>query len=111
MEVAITTQSTEHSAAHLALLTRYEVERRTTLCRTAIYRGMEAGTFPRSVPIGARGVAWVEHEVSAWIAGRIAQHRGDTNLTSAPQQPSYEPAGRRKVRAGKATPMADSIAA
>jgi prophage regulatory protein len=44
---------------------------RTGLTCTQVYDGQDAGTFPRSVTIGARAVAWVEAEVDAWIAERI----------------------------------------
>jgi predicted DNA-binding transcriptional regulator AlpA len=36
---------------------------------------MAAGTFPKSVKLGpqARAIAFVENEVDAWIAERIAE--------------------------------------
>ncbi|WP_098418740.1 helix-turn-helix transcriptional regulator [Marinobacter sp. LV10MA510-1] len=39
------------------MLRRKEVEQITARSRSAIYEGMAAGTFPRSVKIGARAVA------------------------------------------------------
>jgi prophage regulatory protein len=33
---------------------------------------MSREEFPRPVPIGARSVGWVEHEIESWIKGRIA---------------------------------------
>lgn len=50
------------------------VRARTGLSRSEIYRRIAAGDFPAPVKLGevARSSAWVEHEVSAWIAARIA---------------------------------------
>jgi len=54
------------------LLRRPKVEERTGLSTTSIYEQMEAGTFPRPVPIGPRAVAWPEQVVEQWIQDRIA---------------------------------------
>jgi prophage regulatory protein len=48
------------------------VEEATGLKKSAIYAGMEEGTFPRQVPLGERAVAWLQDEIEAWIAARIA---------------------------------------
>lgn len=40
---------------------------------TAIYDGMADGTFPQSVKIGKRAVAWVEEEIEDYIAALIAE--------------------------------------
>lgn len=50
-----------------------EVKRRTTLSTSEIYRRLEAGTFPKQVKLGAKAVAWLEHEVQAWIDQRVAE--------------------------------------
>jgi prophage regulatory protein len=60
------------------------VIRRTGSSSSDIYDGMKNGTFPRSVPIGRRTVGWVEDEVEAWIAERIAQR--DSQLDYAREQ-------------------------
>jgi prophage regulatory protein len=49
------------------------VELKTGLRHSAIYERMAAGTFPRSVPIGTKAVAWVESEIDEWIQDRIAE--------------------------------------
>ena len=56
----------------LALLRLPEVCSRTGKKRSAIYRDIAAGTFPAPVKLGERASAWPEHEISAWIAERIA---------------------------------------
>ncbi len=55
------------------LLTRAEVEARTGLRRSSIYERMGRGAFPkaRRVP-GEHSVWWIESEIDAWIAARIA---------------------------------------
>lgn len=62
-----------HSESALAILRRNQVEARTGLSRASIYAGVKAGTFPKPVPLGPNSVGWLEHEVSSWIASRIAQ--------------------------------------
>jgi prophage regulatory protein len=64
-----------HSA--LTLLRRKLVEARTGYSRSTIYDHIAAGTFPRGVPIGAKAVAWPEHEVTAIITARIAGKSND----------------------------------
>ena len=50
------------------LLHRREVEARTGLSRTSIYRQMEAERFPRPVKVGPKAVRWSELEIEAWLA-------------------------------------------
>lgn len=47
----------------------------TGLSRSSVYAYMAAGTFPAPVNIGARSVAWIESDITAWIAARIAAPR------------------------------------
>jgi len=56
----------------LSLLRLREVCRRTCKSRSEIYRRIAAGDFPQPVKLGERASAWPEHEVTAWIASRIA---------------------------------------
>lgn len=63
-------------ARPLCLLRLPKVVERTGKSRSAIYRGVAEGTFPKPVRASARSVAWVEAEVEAWIAQRIAASRG-----------------------------------
>jgi len=60
----------------LRLLKLPSVTRRTGRSRSAIYRGMADGTFPRPVRSSERSVAWIESEIEAWIARCIAASRG-----------------------------------
>lgn len=44
-----------------------EVMQKTALSRSAIYRKMDEGSFPKSVSLGDRAVAWIESEVEGWM--------------------------------------------
>jgi prophage regulatory protein len=56
------------------ILRRPEVEARTGLSRSAIYRRIADGVFPDSIPLGdGKAVGWIEAEIDAWIEDCIAQ--------------------------------------
>jgi prophage regulatory protein len=59
------------------LLLKPEVLDRVALSYPAIWGKMVAGTFPRSVALGAR-IAWYESEIDAWLASlKRAKLKGD----------------------------------
>jgi prophage regulatory protein len=73
----MTTTTTHDAPSHTrdpapVLIRRDEVIARTGLARSTLYAYMHAGTFPRSLKLGAHSAAWVAAEVDAWIASRIA---------------------------------------
>jgi prophage regulatory protein len=47
-----------------------EVEARSGLKHTAIYRKMASGDFPRARSLGPRTVRWLESEINQWIQSR-----------------------------------------
>ncbi len=51
--------------ADYTLSRRRNVEKDTGLSTSGIYRQIADGTFPAPVLLGARAVAWVDHEVAA----------------------------------------------
>ena len=53
------------------------VENHTGLKRSSIYKAMRERSFPGSVRLSARAVAWRESEVLAWCANRAKT--GDGN--------------------------------
>ena len=53
-----------------------EVSSRTGYKHSAIYEKIKAGEFPAPISLGSRAVGWVESEIEAWIAARIADSRG-----------------------------------
>ena len=52
-----------------------EVRARTGLSRSTIYALIGRDEFPRHVPLGLRCVGWLESEIDAWIANRVAHRR------------------------------------
>jgi prophage regulatory protein len=56
-----------------ALIRLKEVERRTGYRRERLRELEQEGRFPRRVRLGERACAWVESEVAAWVAARIAE--------------------------------------
>lgn len=49
-----------------------ELTRRTGLGKSTIYRMIRNGTFPKSVPLGPRSVAWLAAEVDEWGRSRVS---------------------------------------
>lgn len=63
----------------MRLIRLKEVIELTGLSRSCIYKYIEEGRFPRSVPLGGRSVGWVESEIHNWIQSAIA--RRDNSIT------------------------------
>ena len=55
-------------------LTRAEVERRTGMARSTLYRAMRSGAFPAPFRVGPSAVRWSEREIEAWAAARPRSH-------------------------------------
>lgn len=53
-----------------------EVIRRVGLGKSAIYTRIRAKAFPKQVDLGGVSV-WVESEIDAWIAARIAERNAE----------------------------------
>lgn len=53
------------------IIPRREVQARTGLSRSYIYRLSKDGDFPRPVQLTPYRIGWVESEIDAWIAERI----------------------------------------
>ena len=58
------------TATNDRLLRLSEVQTRTALGRSTIYRLMRNGDFPEPLKIGARAVRWRESEIEEWLAAR-----------------------------------------
>lgn len=52
------------------------VEQLTGLRKSTLYAKMREGTFPKSVRLSARAVAWRESEVIAWCEARTSEGGG-----------------------------------
>ena len=63
------------SSSQSSLLRLPEVMRLTGLSRATLYALAKQKRFPRPIKLSERSSAWVESEVSAWIAERIAASR------------------------------------
>lgn len=55
------------------ILRRPDVQKRTGLSRSTIYAMMQAGAFPKPIPLGLRAVGWAESEIAAWLEARKAE--------------------------------------
>jgi prophage regulatory protein len=51
---------------------------RTGLGRDSIYRLAREDRFPRPVKLSEHASGWLEEEVEAWAAARVAESRGTT---------------------------------
>jgi prophage regulatory protein len=66
----------EKAAAPLTILRRGQVEARTGLSCSTIYRRISEGTFPAPIDLGGgRSVGWLEHEIDNFIASCVAATR------------------------------------
>lgn len=48
------------------------VKLKVGLSRSSIYLMMAAGTFPKSISLGLRSVAWLDSDIDAWIDSKVA---------------------------------------
>ncbi|UJJ56836.1 MULTISPECIES: helix-turn-helix transcriptional regulator [Rhodanobacter] len=69
---------------HPRLLRLRDVLYRTGMSRSRVYAHMAEGQFPRLVKLG-RSSAWLESEIEAWIAAKIAQRDQLFEKPSTPQ--------------------------
>lgn len=62
------------------LISRREVQAKTSYSASHIYAKMAKGEFPAPVRISERRIAWLESEIDQWIAELIA-NRNASNVT------------------------------
>ena len=55
----------------IAILRRPQVEIKTGLSKSAIYSGMQDGSFPRPIRLGPRTVGWIDVEIDEWVQAKI----------------------------------------
>ena len=53
------------------LLSMAVVLDRVCMSKTQLYRLINAGEFPKPIPVGRQRVAFLESEVNAWIESRL----------------------------------------
>ena len=61
----------------MRLIRMKEVRHLTGLSRPSVYRLMKDGTFPNSIDLGERSVAWVDDEVHEWVDQKIHNARNN----------------------------------
>lgn len=66
----------EKTSVPTRILRLPDVQDRTGLSRTTIYRWRAEGRFPQAVPLGTRNVGWIESELEAWVRERMAERPG-----------------------------------
>jgi prophage regulatory protein len=76
-----------------------EVLDRICLSKTHLYRKINAGQFPRPVPLGPQKVAFLESEIETWIAARLQARDQDEGMQA------------RRERARKSANSADHVVA
>ncbi len=57
----------DHESGSQSILRRRQVEQRTGLSRSTIYKRMREGTFPPPVPLGGRMVGWRVGEIARFL--------------------------------------------
>jgi prophage regulatory protein len=60
----------------LRILKRPVTELKCGLSKTSLYDKIQKGKFPKPVKLGPKSVGWIETELDAWIAERVAQRDG-----------------------------------
>jgi prophage regulatory protein len=58
-----------------------QVIEETGLCRSSIYAGISAGTFPKQVKLGLRSVGWLKSEIMIWLSEKV-RARDEINTTT-----------------------------
>ena len=64
------------SPTPLRVLRLAAVRAKTGLPTSTLYAKMANGEFPRSVPIGAAAVGWLESEIDSWIEACLRKRDG-----------------------------------
>jgi prophage regulatory protein len=49
-----------------------QVQAKTGLSHASLYRLIAKGAFPKPIKLGERASGWVEAEIDAWLAARVA---------------------------------------
>jgi prophage regulatory protein len=63
---------TKQHPSPVRILRLRDVEERVGLRRANIYRRAATGTFPKPIRLGPNASGWIESEIDAWLAERVA---------------------------------------
>lgn len=72
---AVTPPASYEAQNPIRILRLPEVMARVGICRASIYLRIADGSFPKQISLGARAVGWLESDIDAWLAARIAARR------------------------------------
>lgn len=59
-----------NQSAKYQVLRLPRVKNLTGLSRSAIYKRISEGSFPKQIDLGGRAVGWLESDVETWIKSR-----------------------------------------
>ena len=59
---------------------------KTGLARSTIYKYVDAGTFPKPIPLGGRSVGWLISEIHDWILDAVQERDYQISFTSRAAQ-------------------------
>jgi prophage regulatory protein len=65
----------------MRILRLKDVIEKTGLARSTIYKYVDAGTFPKPIPLGGRSVGWVDSEVHDWILEAVQERNYQQSLS------------------------------
>lgn len=57
----------EQARSKITILRRVQVQTRTGLSRSSIYKFISENKFPKPISLGARAVGWVEADIDDWL--------------------------------------------
>ncbi len=58
-----------------SLMTMAQTTKKTTQCKSLIYKHIKEGKFPQPIKLGGRRIAFLESEIDEWIAERVKESR------------------------------------
>jgi prophage regulatory protein len=58
---------------------RIKVLQRIGVSRSTLYLWIASGSFPAPISLGGRAVGWLDSEIDAWLADRVAERRVAVN--------------------------------
>lgn len=54
-----------------------QVETKTTLCKSTIYKLMKNGEFPKNFTVSGKRKAWLESDVEDWMMSKMEECNND----------------------------------
>ena len=70
----------EQARNKITILRRAQVQNRTGLSRSSIYKFIAEDKFPKPVSLGARAVGWVEADIDDWLDRALRGSRSGSEV-------------------------------